>query len=57
MKTYTVVGVYTETGKAYVDSFVSELLPKDFADLIQEQRQELEILAVFSGDLNPIYLN
>ena len=57
MKTYTVVGVYTETGKAYVDSFVTGLSPKDFADIFSDQRGELEILTIFSGDPTPLYLN
>ena len=57
MKIYTVVGVYTETGQAYVDSFTSELSPHDFAKLFNEQRPEMEVLALFSGDHNPIYLN
>ena len=57
MKTYTVICVYTDTGKAYVDSFVTELSPKDFADIFSDQRGELEILAIFSGGLTPLYLN
>jgi len=57
MTIYTVVGVYMDTGKAYVDTYVTDLPPKQFAVLLEEQRGELEILAVFSGDLEPVYLN